>query len=155
MILSRFNELDDTSFRDVVRGFVVSMMGSEVFFEVIKMRIKEKLALFNTVELVYITKCFYDKEQGDKELYELIEKSIAEHLKTDVVLEELCAVADCLSQTNVFTREFQKLFENIISTRIKEIVANKKVSKFLYTTFNKSKMCSAGLMNLLYKAFTG
>lgn len=157
IIMSKFNELDEFGFREIVRAYVVTMSGSKEFFELIKMRIKDNLELFNITEKLFIVKCYFDREQGDKELYEEIEKSIGEKLKRpkDILLEELCSIADCLCRTGVFSREFQKLFELTMSERIKDIVANPKVSRFLYNTFYNSGMCSVGMMNLLYKTFAG
>jgi hypothetical protein len=156
LITSKFSQLDKTGFRETVRALVVSLNGSPQFFQLIKHNLKNNLNLFNVTEKVYITKSFFDKKQGDKDFYLLLENSITENLVNhkDLMLEEICAVADCLCNTRVFSREFQKLFEHVLSMRIKDITGNPKVSQFLYNTFYSTGMCSVGLMNLLMKAYT-
>jgi hypothetical protein len=156
LIVSQFNELDKSSFRDVVRGFIISTLGSSDFFQLMKMRIKESYTLFNVTELVFITKCYFDKKEGDKDFYDSIEKELAKHLNSsETTLDEICTIVDCLCRTKIFSREFQKLLELIISQRIKEITGNPKICNFLYKTYYNSGMCSLGLMNLLFNSFTG
>jgi hypothetical protein len=157
LLMSRFNELDNNSFRDVVRGFIISQLGSDTFFQLIKNRIKDNYNLFNMTELIFIAKCFFDKNQGDKEFFEIIEKELGKHLvKMDsVLLEEICTIVDCLCRTKVFSREFQKLVEIVINSKIKDITGNTKICNFLYNLYYDSGMCSLGLMNLLYNSFTG
>jgi preprotein translocase subunit Sec63 len=105
--------------------------------------------------LLYIVKAYHEKEQGDKQIFELLEKKISESLTNnkEILLEEICAIADCLCNSKVFSREFQKLFEHVISQRIKDIKGNPKVGKYLYNLFYVSGMCSVGLMNVLHKAY--
>jgi hypothetical protein len=155
-IMSNFNKLDKNGFREIVRAFVVSLNGSKEFFQLIKHNIKGNIDLFNITEMVYIIKCYVERNEGDKELYEMIEKGIAEILRTpkEVVLEEICIIAEAICNTQVFSREFQKLYEHVVAERMSEIVADKKVSKFLYSAFYSKGMCSVGLMNLLFKAAT-
>jgi hypothetical protein len=157
IILSQYSLIDNKSFRSVIRGFVVSLLGSDEFFLLCKSRIIENLNLFNITELVYIVKCYSDKKLNDKEFNEALEKQIAEICKKPekMLLEEICAVADAVCSTGAFSREFQKLFELAINSRIKDIVANPKVSKFLFNAYYQSGMCSVGLMNILYNAFSG
>ena len=40
--------------------------------------------------------------------------------------------------------------EQIISERINDIKKQQNILKFLYSIFTESKMCSTGLMDLLY-----
>jgi hypothetical protein len=156
LITSQFNELDNRSFRDVVRGFIISTLGSSEFFQLMKMRINENYSLFNVTELVFITKCYYDKKEGDKDFYQSIEKELSNYLKKDdITLDEICTITDCLCTTKLFSRDFQKLLELVISNKIKEITGNPKISNFLYKKYYNSGMCSLGLMNLLYNSFTG
>ncbi len=157
ILISRFNEIDNNSFRDVVRGFIISQLGSDAFFQLIKTRIEENFSLFNVTELVFITKCYFDKKQGDKDFFNQIEKELGKHLaKMDsVLLEEICTIVDCLCKTKVFSREFQKLLEMVINSKIKEITGSPKICNFLYSLYYDSGMCSLGLMNLLYNSFTG
>jgi hypothetical protein len=157
LITSQFNDLDKTSFRDVVRGFIISTLGSSEFFQLMKMRIKENYPLFNVTELVFITKCYFDKKEGDKDFYDSIEKELAIHLKSSppIPLDEICTIVDCLCRTKIFSREFQKILEFIISQRIKEITGNPQICNFLYKTYYNSGMCSLGLMNLLFNSFSG
>lgn len=155
IVVSEFNKLDKQGFREVVRAFIVSLNGSEDFFQLIKHNIQNNLDIFNITELVYIVKAYHEKGQGDKFLFDLLEKKISESLIGDkeIMLEEICVVADCLCSSKVFSREFQKLFELLISQRIKDVKGNPKVCKYLYDLFYTSGMCSVGFMNLLLKAY--
>jgi hypothetical protein len=156
LITSQFTKLDKDGFREAVRALIISLNGSPMFFELINHNLKDNLKLFNIIEKIYITKAFYDKKLGDKELYEIIEKSLTESLSDpkELLLEEICAIADCLCYTRMFSRQFQKIFEMVISSRIKDILGNPKVNSFLYKTFYSTGMCSVGLMNLLLKSYT-
>jgi hypothetical protein len=71
----------------------------------------------------------------------------------DIVLE-LCTLADGISKTKVFSRDFQKVFEAALASRARDIMAKPKINKFLYDTFYESGMCSVGLMNLLFKTYS-
>lgn len=156
IIIANFNNLDKQGFREAVRALIVSLNGSEEFFEMINHNIQHNVELFNLTELVYIIKAFHEKNMDDKNLYDLLERKISENLSNskDVMIEEICAIADCVCSTKVFSREFQKLFELTISQRMKDIAGNPKVCKFLYNLFYTSGMCSVGLMNVLHKAYT-
>lgn len=153
-IISNFTQLDKQGFREVVRALVISQNASPEFFQLIKHNIKNHLDMFNLNEKVLITKCFASTKHGDKELFSQIEKSISDLLLNinNVLLDEICIIAECLCTSKVFSREFQKLFEHVISQKIKEITINKKVCQFLYKTFYQSGMCSVGLMNILLEA---
>lgn len=135
---------------------MVANTGSNDFFEMLKMRIKQKVEIFNITEVVYIIKCYYDREQGDTEFYSILERYLGSLINKpeEILLEELSAVADGFCSTNAFSREFQKLLEYIVSKRINDIVARPTVCKFLYDTFYTSGQCSPGLMQLLYSAYT-
>lgn len=152
--MKNFNALDKAGFREVVRAFVVSMNGSKEFFELIKFKLKDNMDLFNITEMIYIVKCYYEKNMGDDEFYSLIEKAIGGVFSKpkDVLLEEICIVGEAICHTDVFSREFQKLYEHVIAERIKDIVADKKITRFLYSLFYRKGNCSVGLMDLLYKA---
>jgi hypothetical protein len=155
LIIANFNKLDKDGFREVIRALIVSINGSEEFFQLVKHNLQNNLDLFNLTELIYIVKAYHEKEQGDKQIFELLEKKISESLTNnkEILLEEICAIADCLCNSKVFSREFQKLFEHVISQRIKDIKGNPKVGKYLYNLFYVSGMCSVGLMNVLHKAY--
>ena len=157
IITQNFNQLDNNGFRDVVRGFIISSLGSNQFFKMVKSRIKDHFSLFNITELVFITKCFYDKKEGDKDLFESIEKELSKYLNKmdNILLDELCTIVDCLCKTKLFSREFQKIVEFVIYHKIKEITGNSKICNFLYKSYYNSGMCSIGLMNVLYSSFTG
>jgi hypothetical protein len=156
MIIANFTKLDKNGFREAVRALIVSLSGSSQFFELIKYNLKDNIKLFNLTEKSYITKAYFDKKIGDKEFFLMLEESISDSFSDpkELMLEEICAIADCLCYTKVFSREFQKLFENVISSRIKDFAGNPKISQFLYNTYYSSGMCSVGLMNLLMKAYT-
>lgn len=123
----------------------------------IKYKISTNIDIFNVTELMYILKSYYLAKKGDEELYKLIEKKTAEFIKNpnEILLEELCAVGDGFCSTKVGSRDFQKLLEYVISSRMKDILAEPKIAKYLYETFYSSGVCSVGLMNSLYKAFSG
>ena len=72
----------------------------------------------------------------------------------DIVLEDFCTLADGISKTKVFSRDFQKVFEAALASRARDIMAKPKINKFLYDTFYESGMCSVGLMNLLFKTYS-
>ncbi len=155
IIINKFNELDAKGVRECVRGFIISGTGSSTFFQMIKYRINQSIELFNLTELVFILKCFYDKKEGDVEFFKKIEESLEKFLKnpSEIPLEDFCTLADGISKTKVFSRDFQKVFEAALATRARDIMGKPKISKFLYDTFYESGMCSVGLMNLLFKTY--
>ena len=122
----------------------------------LKFRIKEKPEIFNITEIIYIIKCYHDRQQGDTQFYSILEKYLGTLINKadEILIEELVAVADGFCSTNVFSREFQKLLEYLVSKRISDIVARPTISRFLYETFYSSGQCSPGLMQILYKAYT-
>lgn len=156
IIVNKFNDLDSKGVRECVRGFIISGTGSSTFYKIIKYRINNSLDLFNLTELVYIFKCFSDKKEGDLEFYKKIEEALESYLKkpNDIPLEDFCLLADGISKTKNFTRDFQKIFEAALASRARDIMAKPKISKFLYDTFYESGKCSVGLMNLLFKTYT-
>ena len=133
------------------------MTCSKQFLEMMKFKIKTNIDLFNVTELMYILKSYFIAKQGDDELYSLIEKKTSVFIKDpkEVLLEELCAICDGFCSTKVGSRDFHKLLEYVISSRIKDILSNPKIAKYLYETFYSSGICSVGLMNTLFKSFTG
>jgi hypothetical protein len=155
--IKNFDKLkeDKQSLRELTRAYVVSSIGSDMFFDILRKEIKKNLDIFNITEKVYIVKCYHDRKVNDKELFQMLEKAIAADLKQPaekILLEEICAVADCLCSCKIFTREFQKLFEVVMAQRMKDITASPKVSQFLYNCFFETGMCSVGLMNLLLRS---
>ena len=156
IIVSKFNELDSKGVREVVRGFIISGTGSSTFFQMIKFRINQSIELFDLTELIFILKCFFDRKEGDQEFYKKIEESLERFLKKpkDLALEDFCTIADGISKTKVFSRDFQKVFEAALASRAKDIMSKPKINKFLYDTFYESGMCSVGLMNLLFKTYS-
>ena len=123
----------------------------------IKYKIKTNIEIFNVTELMYILKSYHLVKKTDEELIKLIEKNTAEYIKDpkNVLLEELCAISDGFCSTKAGSRDFQKLLEYVISSRLNEILANPKIAKYLYDTFYVSGVCSIGLMNSLFKAYSG
>lgn len=123
----------------------------------IKYKIKTNVEIFNVTELMYILKSYHLVKKTDEELIKLIEKHTAEYIKDpkNVLLEELCSVSDGFCSTKAGSRDFQKLLEYVISSRLNDILANPKVAKFLYDTFYVSGVCSVGLMNSLFKSYSG
>jgi hypothetical protein len=122
-----------------------------------KFKIKTNIEMFNVTELMYILKSYHLAKRSDEELIKIIEKCTAEFIKDpkNVLLEELCAVTDGLCSTRAGSRDFQKLLEFVISSRLKDILANPKIAKFLYETFYVSGVCSVGLMDSLFKSYSG
>lgn len=118
-------------------------------------KISTNLDLFNITELVYIFKAYHEKDILDNLFKETLEKKMVEFVRNhqNLLLEEICAVVDCLCVTKNLSRDFQKMLELVISQRMKDIKLNPKVLKFIYETYHSSGMCSVGLMELLYKHY--
>lgn len=157
IIVSKFNDLDTKGLRECVRGFIISGTGSSTFFQMIKFRIEKDMESFNLTELIFILKCFYDRKEGNSEFYKKIEESVEKYLRkpSEIALEDFCTLADGICKTKVFSRDFQKVFEAALASRAKDIMGKPKINKFLYDTFYQSGMCSVGLMNLLFKTYSG
>ncbi len=156
LITSKFTQLDKNGFRETVRAFIISQSGTPQFFMMMMYNIKDHLELFNLQEKVLIVKCYSDKKYGNEEFYSIMEKAISKDMGdvNELLLDEICMVAASICENQVYSREFQKLFEHVVAQRINDITANKKVSKFLYNLFFKSGMCSVGLMNMFHKSFS-
>jgi hypothetical protein len=138
-------------------GFIVPGTCSSQFYDMMNFKIKTNIEMFNVTELMYILKSYHIAKKADEELIKLIEKTTAEFIKDpkNVLLEELCAVSDGFCSTKAGSRDFQKLLEYVISSRLKDILGNPKVAKFLYDTFYVSGVCSVGLMDSLFKSYSG
>ena len=103
------------------------------FFEMMKFKITTNIEIFNVTELMYILKSYHIANIKDDEFYKLIETKTADFIRNpkDILLEELCAVADGFCSTKSSSREFQKLLEYVISSRIKDIMSKPKIAKYL------------------------
>jgi hypothetical protein len=156
IIISNFNGIDSKGIRECVRGFIISGTGSSSFFQLIKFRISKDLSNYSLTELIFILKCFFDKNEGDPEFYKNIEEAVEQILKRpkDIDLEDFCTLADGIAKTKVLSRDFQKVFEASLASRANDIMSKPKINKYLYDTFSQSGMCSVGLMNLLFKNYS-
>lgn len=139
------------------KGFLVSQQGSDQFFEMMKFKIKTNFEIFNLTELMYILKSYHIRKMCDEELSKMIEQRTAELIRDPkaVLLEELCAVCDGFCNSRKGSRDFHKLLEIVIVARLKDIMSKPNISKYLYNTFHTSGLCSVGLMNELYRSYTG
>lgn len=133
------------------------MTCSSQFFQMMKFKISTNIEVFNVTELMYILKSYHIAKMGDEEFFKLLETKTAEFIKNpkEVLLEELCAIADGFCSSKVGSRDFHKLLEYVISSRIKDIISKPRIAKYLYETFYTSGVCSIGLMNTLFKSYTG
>lgn len=132
--------------------------------------VSEKMINFTITEVIFVLKCFHDKlrekdnykklgvkytsvEKLFRVLEELLTLKVVETSADKLLLEEICAVCHYYCVVKIIPREIQKLMEDIILKRIDEIRTKKHIMKFLYGIFSESKMCSTGLMDLLYNNY--
>lgn len=128
--------------------------------------VNSKVNKFSITELVYVMKSFSDrirdsdnyKQLGIKyssveKLFTIFEEMLVERIiknKEGLLLEEICSVCHYYCEIKIISRDTQKIMEQIISERINDIKKQQNILKFLYSIFTESKMCSTGLMDLLY-----
>lgn len=129
--------------------------------------VTNKLSKFTITELAFITKCFHDKLRKDdnyknlgiryssvEKLFKILEEMLALEIikagKDDILIEEILSVCHLYSDIKLISRDFQKMMEQFILYRIKDLRAHQHMIKFLYQIFLESKMCSNELISLLF-----
>lgn len=116
-------------------------------------RIQQILHAFTCRELCYLLYGYHKVGFLPKPFAKLIEQEIASTLRNieDVDLEEVQLMTQVFSRTRVGSREFHRLLETCMITRIQELKTNPKVLHSIGFELETSGLCSLDTLKALKK----
>jgi hypothetical protein len=94
---------------------------------------------------------YYQKRILSKVFQDELEKSIATRLRMteEITMEELAMIINVYTTTRACSREFQKLMEVTVLTRLNDLKNNLKLYHFIGSRFERSGFCSIDTMRVL------
>mmetsp|Transcript_10015 Transcript_10015/g.16825 ORF Transcript_10015/g.16825 Transcript_10015/m.16825 type:complete len:196 (+) Transcript_10015:995-1582(+) len=148
------SSFDHQNIKELCRAFVFSKRGSKEIHQILQPRILQLLEQFTPRELCYLVYGYSNKKLLSKSFAKALEQSVTQSLRDieNVELELIQLIAGVFCRTRVGSRDFHKLLETAVLTRLDELRKNVKILHAIGFEFESSGLCSLDTMRILKKA---
>lgn len=153
LLLDQLAELTTTNIKEICRAFFFTSNASEALYKALYPRLDLILDDFTSRELLYLLYAYHKIGFLPKKFAKEIELKVAAVVSDTqhVEIEELQLIAQVFCRSRVGSRDFHKLLETTILSRLGDIRAVPKVLFSIGLEFEKSGLCSLDTLNILKK----
>ena len=153
ILLEQLAELSTTNIKEISRAFFFTSNGTEMLYKALYPRLDLVLDEFTSRELLYLLYAYHKIGFLPKKLVRDIELKVAAVLSDTkhVEIEELQLMAQVFCRSRAGSRDFHKLLETTILTRLDDVRSVPKVLFSIGLEFEKSGLCSLDTLKILKK----
>ena len=139
--------------QEICRAFVFTNRGTKQLYQVLMPRIQQILHTFTTRELLYILYGYHKAGFLPKPFLKEIEMKIVSVLRNveEVSLEEVQLMTQVFCRSRVGSRDFHKLLETVILSRLEEVKKTPKMLHSIGYEMESSGLCSLDTLKVLKK----
>jgi len=151
MILDSLAEFSTLNIQEVCRAFVFTKRGTKNLYQIIMPRIQQIKDSFTCRELLYILYGYHKIGFLPKPFLRELEGKVVETLREieSVEPEVIQLIVQVFCRSRVGSRDFHKLLETAILTRLEDIRAKPKMLHSIGYEFEKSGLCSLDTLKIL------
>ena len=152
-ILANIGSFQPDNLKEVCKAFIFSLRGSKSLLLALQPRIQTILPSLTCNELCYLLYGYFKANCLSKSLATTVEQSVLPTLRNTqgVTVEELALIAKVFCTTRIGTRDFHKLLEATILSRVEDLKKNTGVMLQIGLIFEESGLCSIDTLQILKK----
>jgi len=152
-VMANLDQCNAANIKEVCRAFVFSMRGSKQLHQVLMPRIQQVIHTFSCRELCYMVYGFHKAGFLPKPFAAALEGEIVKTLRDveNVELNALQLMTKVFCRTRAGSREFHKLLETVVLTKLDEIQKEPKLLHAIGYEFETSGLCSLDVLKVLKK----
>lgn len=131
-VFANMDKFSDTeNIKEICKAFIFSMRGSRLLHQAMMPRIQATLSQFTCNELCYLLHGYHKQGNLPKSFTSQIEEGVVKFLRNtkEISIEEIALITKVFCTTRTGSREFHKLLETTILSRLDDL---KKDMKILY-----------------------
>ena len=153
IILEQISTFSIQNIKETVRAFIITKRGSKQLYQVMMPRIQQISDSFTTRELCYIMYGYWKSGFAPKPFIADLEIKIGRELRDieNVELEVVQLITQVFCRSRVGSRDFHKLLETCILTRLQDIKRKPKMLHAIGLEFEQSGLCSLDTLKILKK----
>lgn len=152
-MIVHINTFTPENIKELCRAFIFSKRGSKQFHQILMPRIQQLVHTFTCRELCYLVHGYSNVGFLPKPFAKLLETEIVATLRDteNVTPEEMQLMCQVFCRARCGSREFHKLLEMTILTKIEDIRTEPKMLHSIGFEFEKSGLCTIDTMKILKK----
>ena len=152
-MIVHINTFTAENIKELCRAFIFSKRGTKEFHQILMPRIQQLVHTFTCRELCYLIHGYSEVGFLPKPFAKLLEQEVAATLRDteNVSLEELQLMAQVFCRSRCGSREFHKLLEMTILTKMEDLRKEPKILHSIGFEFEKSGLCTIDTMKILKK----
>ena len=152
-VLANLENFNAQNIKEVCRAFIFSMRGSKQLHQILMPRIQQIIHAFTVRELCYMVYGFHKVGFLPKPFAKALEAEIVKTLRDveNLELEVLQLMTKVFCRTRAGSREFHKLLETVVLTKLDDIKKEPKMLHSIGFEFETSGLCSLDVLKVLKK----
>lgn len=149
--IDKFSDAENV--KEVCKAFIFSQRGSRLLHQAMMPRIQQTLSTFSCKELCYLLHGYHKQGNLPKAFTQPIEEGVVKTLRNtkEVTIEEIALIAKVFCTTRTGSREFHKLLETTVLSRLEDLKKNMEVLYQIGYKFEESGLCSIDTLKILKK----
>eukprot|EP00347_Sterkiella_histriomuscorum_P004560 403359998 len=152
-IFSNVEAFQAENIKEICKAFIFSQRGTKQLHQFMLPRIQQQLTTFSCRELCYLMHGYHKIGIMNKIFAKSIEDEVVKTLRLTetVTVDEIALIVKVFCTTRTGSREFHKLLETTVLSRLEDLKKNMEMLYQIGYKFEESGLCSLDTLKLLKK----